>query len=130
MATIELVPTSAVSSPPPAVVQSSQAQPPRVQRFFVTSARTDDDNAADASLEAQMRRAWLNLLDAIRDAGFEKSQLRHAVMYVTVGGQCRLFRRVRDQMLQRLPVPSSCLQVEGLDTGVGSVAIEGEVAAP
>lgn len=129
MATIELVSASAISSPPPAIVQSTQAQPPRIQKFFVTSARSGESDAAAASLETQMQRAWLNLLDAIRDAGFDKSQLRYTIMYVTVGGQCRLFRRVRDQMLQRLPVPSSCIQVEDLEIGVGNVAIEGEAAA-
>ncbi len=126
MATVELVQTSAVPSLPPAIVQSSQS--PKVQKFLVTGTRPGEGDAAGLPLETQMQRAWLNLLEAVKDAGFEKHHLRYTVMYVTVGGQCRLFRRVRDQMLQRLPVPSSCIQVEGLEAGAGCVAIEGEAA--
>ncbi len=73
-----------------------------------------------------MQGAWSNLFEAMRAAGFEKHHLRNTTMYVKVGGQCQVFRRVRDRMLQRMPVPSSCLHVTELETGAPMVEIEGE----
>lgn len=135
MATIELLekPSAAVlgmaglstaDSSHAAVAQVS----PRASFLVTACAGLSADQVQGLPLEAQMQRAWHNLFAAMQSAGFAKHHLRHATMYVTVGGQCRLFRRVRDEMLQHLPVPSSCIQVEALEAGVGSVAIEGEAA--
>jgi len=136
MATIELVQTPQVPAFPIAPVSPAPLDPlhqtgsttgPRV--FFVAGGHAAAaDTLTDAAIEGQMREVWDNLFVAMKTAGYDKAHLRSAVMYVTMGGKCRLFRRVRDQMLERLPVPSSCIQVERLEQGVGCVAIEASVA--
>ena len=141
MATIELVHTPVVSTYPIAPLQPASHQPlpqpgtaegnpaPSKRVFFMAGGHaTSGDTLSDVAIETHMREVWVNLFTAMKAAGFEKTHLRSAVMYVTMGGKCRLFRRVRDQMLERLPVPSSCIQVEKLEEGAGCVAIEASVA--
>jgi len=135
MATIELTHSSAAQSLPPTAVRTGQAAPqpqletPASRTFFMAGGHgATADTLSDAAIEAQMRKVWLDLFAVMKAAGFEKANIRSAVMYVTMGGKCRLFRRVRDQMLERLPVPSSCIQVETLEQGSGCIAIEAQVA--
>jgi enamine deaminase RidA (YjgF/YER057c/UK114 family) len=141
MATIELVQTPQATTFPIAPVQPAAHQPlsssdpvepaPPVggRVFFVAGGHaTSGDTLTDTAIECQMREVWGNLFAAMKAAGYEKAHLRSTVMYVTMGGKCRLFRRVRDQMLERLPVPSSCIQVERLEEGAGCVAIEASVS--
>lgn len=121
MATTELVPAFEA---PPAVAAPSHSNR---QTFLVAGAPVvRADGSVDDGLEAQMQGAWLGLFAAMKSAGFEKHHLRNTTMYVKVGGQCQLFRRVRDQMLQRLPVSSACLHVSDLETGAALVEIEGQ----
>lgn len=101
--------------------------PPR--RFLVAGSPTlRPDGTLDDGLEAQMQCAWLKLFDAMKAEGFEKHHLVSTTMCVTVGGQTRLYRLVRDRMLERRPVPCSYLHVDGLETAATLVEIEGEAA--
>lgn len=116
--------TAAASSAPNSVGPSH-----RMQRFLVAGEpAVRDDGSLDAGIEAQMQRAWQKLFSAMKAAGFEKRHLRSTTMYLTVGGQVRAYRRVRDRMLERLPVPCSCLHVDGLATAGSCVEIEGEAS--
>ena len=100
-----------------------------IERFLVAGEPIQrDDGTLDAGIEAQMVRAWQKLFSAMNAAGFEKRHLRSTTMYLTVGGQVRAYRRVRDRMLERLHVPCSCLHVDGLATTGSCVEIEGEAA--
>lgn len=141
MAAIEFVHAPQATAFPIAPVQPVPLQPlipsdtadrtpaPGGRVFFIAGGHAaSGDTLTDAAIEAQMREVWDNLFVAMKSAGYEKAHLRSAVMYMTMGGKCRLFRRVRDQMLERLPVPSSCIQVEQLEEGAGCVAIEASVA--
>ena len=121
MATTELVPAFEAA---PAVAPSPISNR---QTFLVPGAPTvRADGSLDEGLEAQMQGAWKNLFAAMKAAGFVKHHLRNTTMYVKVGGQCQLFRRVRDQMLQRLPVSPARLHVSELETGAALVEIEGQ----
>lgn len=144
MASIELMHTPVAPTLPTAPAQPTASQPrqpaaqpfqtpaaaqPGVRLFFIAGGHAaSGDTLTDGAIEAQMREVWVNLFAAMKAAGYEKAHLRSTVMYVTMGGKCRLFRRVRDQMLERLMVPSSCIQVEALEQGAGCVAIEATVA--
>lgn len=137
MATIELTqslvaPTFSIApvpSAPEPLPQTETVAQPNTRVFFIADGHpASGDTLSDAAIERHMRDVWGNLFAAMKAAGYEKAHLRSAVMYVTMGGKCRLFRRVRDQMLERLPVPSSCIQVEALEQGAGCVAIEASVA--
>lgn len=103
--------------------------PRRPARFLVAGEPiVRADGTLDAGIEAQMQSAWQKLFSAMKAAGFEKQHLRSTTMYLTIGGQVRAYRRVRDRMLERLPVPCSCLHVEGLSSAGSCVEIEGEVS--
>lgn len=112
-------------------VPRNAALPPvrNTQRFLVAGEpAVRDDGSLDSGIEAQMQRAWQKLFAVMKAAGFEKHHLRSTTMYLTIGGQVRAYRRVRDRMLERLPVPCSCLHVEDLSSAGSCVEIEGEVS--
>lgn len=116
--------TDAASSAPNTVGSTR-----RMQRFLVAGEPAlRDDGTLDAGIEAQMQQAWQKLFSAMQAEGFEKKHLLSTTMYLTVGGQVRAYRRVRDRMLERLPVPCSCLHVDGLATTGSCVEIEGEAS--
>ncbi|MDX2205915.1 MAG: hypothetical protein NW223_24410 [Hyphomicrobiaceae bacterium] len=121
MATTELVPASDAAHA--AAVPQAQT----LQRFLVAGFPTQRaDGTLDECLETQMQGAWQALFAAMKAAGFERHHLRNTTMYLKVGGQTQLFRRVRDRMLQRMPVPSACLHVSELETAAPVVEIEGQ----
>jgi enamine deaminase RidA (YjgF/YER057c/UK114 family) len=86
----------------------------------VEGARVDD-------LEALMQRAWANLFEAMRKAGFEKRHLVMTTVCVTEGGQFKLFRVVRDRMMQGHLAASAYLHMSGPGAPAHQVKIEGEV---
>lgn len=111
------------------IVGAPDAPGPHRQQFLVAGEpAVRDDGTLDAGIEAQMQRAWQKLFSAMKAAGFEKHHLRRTTMYLTVGGQVRIYRRVRDRMLERLAVPCACLHVDGLATAGSCVEIEGEAS--
>jgi 2-iminobutanoate/2-iminopropanoate deaminase len=119
--------TAAVPFPAQPPLPAAPTSSPR--RFLVAGApAVRPDGTIDDGLEAQMQCAWLKLFDVMRAEGFEKHHLLSTTMCVTVGGQTRLYRLVRDRMLGGCPVPCSYLHVDGLETAAPLVEIEGEAA--
>ena len=117
------------TAPPPPFPALTPAPPSPTRRFIVAGTPTlRADGTLDEGLEAQMQCAWLKLFAAMKAEGFEKHHLLNTTMCVTVGGQTRLYRLVRDRMLERRPVPCSYLHVDGLETAATLVEIEGEAA--
>ena len=103
---------------------SERAEPAAPQRRVVMG---QPDGAPGDGLEAQMQRAWHNLFDAIKAAGYEKRHLVKTTVCVTEGGHFKLFRAMRDRMMGGHAAASAYLHVPGLD-GVGRlVEIEGEL---
>ena len=85
------------------------------------------DAAPDEGMEAQMQRAWIDLFDAIKDAGYEKRHLVKTTVCVTEGGHLKLFRAVRDRMMRGHITASAYLHVAGLGAPAHLVEIEGEL---
>lgn len=78
-------------------------------------------------MEAQMQRAWIDLFEAIKAAGYEKRHLVKTTVCVTEGGHLRLFRAVRDRMMCGHVAASAYLHVGGLGAPSHLVEIEGEL---
>jgi 2-iminobutanoate/2-iminopropanoate deaminase len=111
----------------PSMTQSEsteRAEPPIPQRRVILG---QPDGAPGDGLEAQMQRAWHNLFEAIKAAGYEKRHLVKTTVCVTEGGHFKLFRAMRDRMMGGHAAPSAYLHVSGLDAAGRLVEIEGEL---
>ena len=84
------------------------------------------DGTLEDGLEAQMERAWSNLLGVMAAAGFVREQLIRATIYVTVPGQVGLYRKVRDRVLDGHRCANTYLEIAGLAAPEFLVEIEGE----
>ncbi len=84
------------------------------------------DGTLEDGLEAQMERAWSNLLGVMAAAGFTREQLIRATIYVTVPGQVGLYREVRDRVLDGHRCANTYLEISGLAAPEFLVEIEGE----
>jgi 2-iminobutanoate/2-iminopropanoate deaminase len=115
---------------PTAVLPRSAAvgvRPDGRRRIVVTSQLgIRPDGTLEEGLEAQMCRAWLNLFDTMKAAGFDKRHLVKTTVCVTEGGKLQLFRSVRDRMLEGHRAASSYLHVSALGRPGLLVEIEGE----
>jgi enamine deaminase RidA (YjgF/YER057c/UK114 family) len=108
---------------------SSDARPDAAasERRVVRGRPAKLDAATDDGMEAQMQRAWMDLFDAIKDAGYERRHLVKTTVCVTEGGHLKLFRAVRDRMMRGHIVASAYLHVAGLGAPTHLVEIEGEL---
>ena len=97
----------------------------RVVLYGEPGARPADARAED--LEALMQRAWTNLFEAMRKAGFERRHLVMTTVCVTEGGQFKLYRAVRDRMMRGHLAASAYLHMTGPGAPAHLVKIEGEV---
>ena len=102
-------------------------QPAAPERRVVLGGPGRPDGGPEEGLEAQMQRAWINLFDAIKAAGYEKRHLVKTTVCVTEGGQLKLFRTVRDRMMRGQVAASAYLHVGALGAPAHLVEIEGEV---
>lgn len=84
------------------------------------------DGAVEQGLEAQMERAWSNVLALLAAAGFETHHLVKAVVYVTVPGSVGPFREIRDRMLMGHVCAMTYLEISGLAQPEYLVEIEAE----
>ncbi len=84
------------------------------------------DGSVERGLEAQMERAWSNVLGVLAAAGFEKRHLVKVTAFVTQPGQVALFRSVRDRVLDGHACASTYLHVAGLASPDFLVEIEAE----
>jgi enamine deaminase RidA (YjgF/YER057c/UK114 family) len=102
------------------------------ERRVVRGRPAKADAALDEGMESQMQRAWIDLFEAIKAAGYEKRHLVKTTVCVTEGGHLKLFRAVRDRMMRGHIAASAYLHVAGLGAPTHLVEIEGELvrAAP
>ena len=84
------------------------------------------DGTVEEGLEAQMERAWTNVLNVMAAAGFEVTHMTKATIYVTVPGQVLVYRKVRDKMLNGHLCANTYLEIAGLAGPDFLVEIEAE----
>jgi enamine deaminase RidA (YjgF/YER057c/UK114 family) len=84
------------------------------------------DGTVEQGLEAQMERAWSNVLALLAAAGFETRHMIKAVVYVTVPGSVGPFRTIRDRMLAGHVCAMTYLEISGLARPEYLVEIEAE----
>ena len=96
-------------------------------RYVVRGQPAKHDGAPEEGMEAQMQRAWIDLFDAIKAAGYERRHLVKTTVCVTEGGHLKLFRSVRDRMMQGHIAASAYLHVAGFGAPAHLVEIEGEL---
>lgn len=84
------------------------------------------DGTIEAGIEAQMRRAWSNLLEVVKASGFEPRHVVKVTVFCTLPGQVGLFRKLRDEALAGHAAAATYLQVAGLATPDYLVEIEAE----
>ena len=85
------------------------------------------DGILETGMRAQMERAWLNLLETIDAAGFDKRHLLRITAYATEPGRIQLFREIADRMLDGHSCPCPYRQIQGL--GIPPVLFELEAEA-
>jgi enamine deaminase RidA (YjgF/YER057c/UK114 family) len=100
---------------------------PTAERYVVRGQPAKQDGAPEEGMEAQMRRAWIDLFDAIKAAGYEKRHLVKTTVCVTEGGHLQLFRAMRDRMMRGHVAASAYLHVAGFGAPSHLVEIEGEL---
>jgi len=84
-----------------------------------------DGTIADG-LEGQMTQAWANVLACLADAGFKRTDLVKATIYVTQPGQVAVYRRARDAAMQGHLCANTYLEIAGLAAPQFLVEIEAE----
>ena len=84
------------------------------------------DGTVEEGLEAQMERAWSNVFGVMAAAGFEKTQLIRATIYVTLPGQVSLYRKIRDRLLNGHLCANTYLEISALAAPEFLVEIEAE----
>lgn len=97
------------------------------ERHVVRGRPAKPDAALDECMEVQMQRAWMDLFEAIKAAGYEKRHLVKTTVCVTEGGHLKLFRAVRDRMMRGHRAASAYLHVGGFGAPTHLVEIEGEL---
>ena len=84
------------------------------------------DGTLENGLAAQMERAWSNVFGVMQAAGFAKTDLIRATIYVTVPGSVALYREVRDRMLEGHRCANTYLEISALAAPEFLVEIEAE----
>lgn len=84
------------------------------------------DGTLERGLQAQLERAFANLLAVCRAAGFATTDLVKISVMVTEPGRVLLFREIRDKALAGHRCPSSYVQVAGLSSPTLLCEIEAE----
>jgi enamine deaminase RidA (YjgF/YER057c/UK114 family) len=84
------------------------------------------DGTLEQGLEAQMRRAWSNIITTVLEAGFTKEHLVKATVFVAQRGQVALYRRVRDEVMDGVIFANTYIEVAGLASPDFLVEIEAE----
>lgn len=84
------------------------------------------DGTLEDGLEAQMERAWGNVLGVMAAAGFERKHLIRATIYCTVPRQVGVYRVIRDQILEGHLCACTYVEISGLAAPEHLVEIEAE----
>jgi enamine deaminase RidA (YjgF/YER057c/UK114 family) len=115
------------SKAPAAAPSDDRADMTGPERRVVRGRPAKPDAALDEGMEVQMQRAWIDLFEAIKAAGYEKRHLVKTTVCVTEGGHLKLFRAVRDRMMRGHVAASAYLHVAGIGAPTHLVEIEGEL---
>ncbi len=84
------------------------------------------DGTLAEGLEAQLGQCWDNLINVLREAGMDITDLIKATIFVTVPNAIAVSRRVREEKLKGHAPASTFLQVAGLARPDFLAEIEGE----
>ncbi len=84
------------------------------------------DGTLEEGLEAQMEQAWTNVFGVMAAAGFDKTDLIRATIYVTVPGQVSTYRKIRDKLLDGHLCANTYLEISALAAPEFLVEIEAE----
>ena len=84
------------------------------------------DGTVAEGLEPQLAQCWDNLIEVLRAAGMEASDLVKVTIFVTVPDAIAISRRVREQKLGGHAPAATFLQVAGLARREFLAEIEGE----
>ncbi len=84
------------------------------------------DGSPEDGLEAQMARAWKNVLGVLAAGGFQTRHLIRATIYCTVPGSVGVYRRIRDRLLEGHLCACTYIEVAGLTAPETLVEIEAE----
>lgn len=84
------------------------------------------DGTLAEGLEAQLGQCWDNVIEVLRDAGMEASDLVKVTIYVTVPNAIAVSRRVREEKLRGHGPAATFVQVAGLARPEFLAEIEGE----
>lgn len=84
------------------------------------------DGTVEPTVEAEMERAFSNMLAIVKAAGFQTTDLVAVRVYVTVPGLTGLFRSTRDRMLGDHKCASTFLQIAGLAGPEFKIELEAE----
>ena len=84
------------------------------------------DGTLAEGLEAQLSQCWDNLIEVLREAGMDVTDLVKATIFVTVPNAIAISRRVREEKLKGHAPASTFLQVAGLARPDFLAEIEGE----
>ena len=77
-------------------------------------------------LEGQMRQAWSNVFAVMAASGFDKQDRIRAVIYVTLPGSVKTYRKIRDEMLEGHLCANTYLEISALAAPEFLVEIEAE----
>ena len=84
------------------------------------------DGTIEAGMEAQMDRAWSNLMAVVVGAGFQRTDIVKVTIFVTEAGRTALYRQLRDKYMAGHTCAATYLQVAGLASPDFLVEIEAE----
>jgi len=84
------------------------------------------DGSIVEGLEGQMTQAWANVLACLAGAGFARTDLVKATIYVTQPGQVAVYRRTRDAAMHGHLCANTYLEIAGLASPQFLVEIEAE----
>ena len=84
------------------------------------------DGTVETGMEAQMDRAWANLMAVVEGAGFERSEIIKVTIFVAEAGRTALYRQLRDKHMAGHTCAATDLQVAGLASPDFLVEIEAE----
>ncbi len=87
------------------------------------------DGTLAEGAEAQMERAWQNILAILEAAGMDANHLVKVTAYLTRPQDIGLYRQVRDRMLEGAEPASTLLVISGLADPAWVVEIEAIAAA-
>lgn len=88
------------------------------------------DGTVPRALEAQMEQAWRNVFAVLAGVGMSKRDIVKVVFYATVPDSVKLYREVRDRVLEGHAPACTYLEISALASPNLLCEIEVEAVAP